>query len=101
MGTAGVGGFVYRGGVLSGLYGKLVFGDFSTVLERPSGRLFVATPPASWAAPWPAERLVQFDRRRHSLGQDAGGEPGLLTTAQGIPAGNAGQVWKPVPAGAP
>ncbi len=101
MGTASIGGFVYRGSALPGLYGKLVFGDFSTVLERPSGQLFVATPPASWGALWPVERLIQVDQRLHSLGQDAEGELYLLTTAQGIPVGNTGKVWKLVPAGAP
>ena len=34
MGTANVGGFVYRGKTLPGLYGKLVFGDFSATIMR-------------------------------------------------------------------
>ena len=38
------------GSTLPALYGRIVFGDFSTVLERPSGQVFVATPPASWGA---------------------------------------------------
>lgn len=98
MGTACVGGFVYRGGALPELYGKLVFGDFSAVLERPSGQLFVATPPASWRALWRVERLIRLDVRLHSLGEDADGELYLLTTAQGIPVGSTGKVWKLVPA---
>lgn len=98
MGTASVGGFIYRGAALPELYGKLVFGDFSTVLERPSGQLFVATPPASWGALWPIERLIQVDQRLHSLGEDANGELYLLTTAQGIPVGSTGKVWRLVPA---
>ena len=101
MGTASVGGFVYRGSALPGLYGQLVLGDFSTVLERPSGQLFVAASPASRGVLWPVERLIQIDQRLHSLGQDANGELYLLTTAQGIPVGNTGKVWKLVPAGAP
>jgi hypothetical protein len=34
----------------------------------------------------------------HTLGEDAAGELYLLTTAQGIPAGRTGKVWKLVPA---
>ena len=94
MGTASVGGFVYRGKALPGLYGKLVFGDFSTAIEKPSGQVFVATPPASWGAIWPFERLIELDQRLHSLGEDADGELYLLTTALGIPVGNSGKVWK-------
>jgi hypothetical protein len=100
MGTATVGGFIYRGGALPELYGKMVFGDFSTVIERPSGQVFVATPPPSWGARWPIERLIQVDQRLHTLGEDADGELYLLTTAQGIPVGQTGKVWKLVPAAA-
>jgi glucose/arabinose dehydrogenase len=101
MGTACVGGFVYRGSALPGLYGRLVIGDFSSVLETPSGQLFAATPPASWGALWPTEPLLRLDVRLHSLGEDADGELYLLTTALGIPVGNSGKVWKLVPAGGP
>ncbi len=98
MGTASVGGFIYRGAALPALYGRLVFGDFSAVPEQPSGQVFVATPPASWGALWPIERLIGVDQRLHSLGEDAAGELYLLTTAQGIPVGSTGKVWKLVPA---
>lgn len=97
LGTASIGGFIYRGSALPGLYGKLVIGDFSTVIEKPSGQVFVATPPASWDALWPIERLIQVDQRLHSLGEDADGELYLLTTALGIPVGNSGKLWKLTP----
>lgn len=97
LGTASVGGFVYRGGAMAALYGRLVFGDFSTAIEKPSGQVFVATPPASWGALWPFERLIEIDQRLHSLGEDAEGELYLMTTAQGIPVGETGKVWKLVP----
>ena len=100
MGTATVGGFIYRGSALADLYGKLVFGDFSTVLDRPSGQVFVATPPVSWDALWPIEPLIQVDQRLHTLGEDAEGELYLLTTAQGIPVGQTGKIWKLVRADA-
>jgi glucose/arabinose dehydrogenase len=98
MGTATVGGFIYRGSALPELYGRMVFGDFSTVLEKPSGQVFVATPPASWGSLWPIKRLIEVNQRLHTLGEDAAGELYLLTTAQGIPVGRTGKVWKLVPA---
>ena len=97
LGTANIGGFIYRGSALPGLYGKVVFGDFSTVIEKPSGQVFVATPPSSWRTLWPFERLIEVDQRLHSLGEDADGELYLLTTALGIPVGNSGKVWKLTP----
>ncbi|HEX6143506.1 MAG TPA: PQQ-dependent sugar dehydrogenase [Geminicoccaceae bacterium] len=97
MGTATVGGFIYRGSALPDLYGRMVFGDFSTVLERPSGQVFVATPPSSWDALWGPLPLIQVDQRLHTLGEDAEGELYLLTTAQGIPVGQTGKLWKLVP----
>ncbi len=98
MGTACVGGFVYRGRAIPGLFGKLVIGDFSSDPATPSGQLFVATPPASWGASWPLDRLLTLDMRLHSLGEDAHGELYLLTTALGIPVGSTGKVWRLVPA---
>ena len=96
-GSANVGGFVYRGTALPGLAGKLVFGDFSTRFDVPSGQIFAASPPGEWRALWPFERLIEIDQRVHSLGQDAAGELYVLTTAQGIPVGKSGRVWKIVP----
>ena len=98
LGTANVGGFVYRGKALPALYGKFLFGDFSSVIQKPSGQLFVATPTAAWRALWRVEKLAGLDVRLHSLGEDAEGEIYLMTTAQGIPVGDTGKVWKLVPA---
>ncbi|MGI9521494.1 MAG: PQQ-dependent sugar dehydrogenase [Hyphomicrobiaceae bacterium] len=94
LGSANVGGFMYRGRDLPELYGKLVFGDFSTTFEKPSGQVFVATPQKPGAGLWPIERLIQTDQRVHSLGEDEDGELYVLTTAQGIPVGRTGAVWK-------
>lgn len=94
LGTANVGGFIYRGTALPDLVGKLVFGDFSTRIEAPSGQVFVATPPDAWRGLWTIERLIEFDQRIHSLGQDEDGEIYVLTTAKGIPVGATGKVWK-------
>ncbi len=98
LGTANVGGFIYRGNALPGLHGKLVFGDFSTRIEAPSGQVFAATPPPAWRGLWPFERMLEIDQRIHSLAQDADGELYVLTTALGIPVGRTGKVWKLVPA---
>lgn len=100
MGTATVGGFIYRGSAAPDFYGKMVFGGFSSVLERPSGQVFVAAPLSSWDALWPTPPLIQLDQRLHTLGEDAEGELYLLPTAQGIPVGQTGEVWKLVGAGA-
>ena len=93
-GTANIGGFIYRGNAFPELFGQLVFGDFSARIEKPSGQLFVAAPPTAWRGLWPFATLTQLDQRLHSLGEDEDGEIYLLTTAQGIPVGKSGKVWK-------
>lgn len=96
LGTASVGGYIYRGTALPELRGKFVLGDFSVSFMQPSGQLLLATPTQVWRAPWKLERLVQLDVRVHSLGEDADGELYVLTTAYGIPVGTSGKVWKVV-----
>ena len=86
-GCSVTGGRVYRGTAIPGLEGRLVLGDFSTTIMKPSGQLFVATPTPRWRAPWDLAPLAGVDARLHSLGEDAQGELYLLTTAQGIPVG--------------
>jgi len=98
LGTANVGGFVYRGKALPTLVGKFVFGDFSAQVMKPSGQLFVGTPSTSWRAQWSLAKMKQLDVRIHSLGEDAEGELYVLTTALGIPVGKSGKLWKIVPA---
>jgi glucose/arabinose dehydrogenase len=93
-GTANVGGYIYRGTAIAGLAGRLVFGDFSATLKAPSGQVMVAAPPEAWGALWSFVPAVTLDQRLHSLGEDAAGELYLLTTAQGIPVGNSGKVWR-------
>jgi hypothetical protein len=94
MGTANVGGFLYRGKAIPDLYGRFVFGDFSSIIQKPAGQLFAATPSRQWGEMWTVEKLHQLDVRLHSLAEDAMGELYLLTTALGIPVGNTGKVWK-------
>ena len=97
QGTANVGGFIYRGSHFPQWRGKLLFGDFSAQFKRPSGQLFVATPPANWGALWSFKRVLEIDQRLHSLGEDDSGELYLMTTERGVPIGATGKVWKLVP----
>jgi glucose/arabinose dehydrogenase len=98
MGTANVGGYLYRGKALPDLHGRLVFGDFSATIMKPSGQVFVATPSTAPGRLWSIAPLLRLDARLHSLAEDADGELYLLTTAQGIPVGQTGKDWKLVPA---
>lgn len=95
MGSANVGGLVYRGDAIPALRGRLLFGDFSRTIMEPSGLIFAASPLADGL--WPIEPLLELDQRLHSLGLDANGEVLLLTTAQGMPTGASGKVWRLVP----
>ena len=92
-----MGGFIYRGKAIPELNGKFVFGDFSFEFKTPSGQIFAATPSTAWRSLWPIQLLKRLDVRIHSLGEDADGELYVMTTAQGIPVGNSGKVWKIVP----
>ena len=92
-GSANAGGFIYRDSRFPEFAGKLVFGDFSTWFDAPTGQIFLATPPAVWRGLWAFERLLDIDQRVHSLGQDAQGEVYVLTTAQENPVGKSGKVW--------
>ncbi len=96
LGSANVGGMIYRGAAIPALRGALVFGDFSARIAEPSGLVLVAWPLADRT--WPVEPLLELDQRLHSLGVDAEGEILLLTTAQGVPVGETGKLWRLVPA---
>ena len=97
VGTAVVGGRIYRGSALPDLVGKLVFADWSAAFEKPSGQLFLATPPASWRALWPFKKLMELETRIISLAEDADGELYVLTNDQFGPFGDTGKVFRVVP----
>jgi glucose/arabinose dehydrogenase len=99
VGTAVVGGRIYRGKALPDLEGKLIFGDWSAAFERPSGQLFLATPPDRWRDLWSFEKLKELDTRIISLAEDADGEVYILTNDQLGPFGDTGQIFKLVPSG--
>jgi glucose/arabinose dehydrogenase/cytochrome c2 len=96
VGSAVVGGYVYRGSALPDLHGRLVVADWSAGFSPPAGQLLVADP--SDATPWPLEPLLGIEAYVLSLGQDADGELYLLTN-EVVGLGEAtGKVFKLVPA---
>ena len=103
-----IAGFVYRGRALHGLYGRFIFGEFSTIFNFPSG-------------PHDYGRLLHISGNPHQrglraisefhivggnslglavlgMGQDAEGEVYLTGNRSGLPFGSAGMVLKIVPA---
>ena len=94
IGTASIGGFIYRGNSIPELYGKLVFGDYSKSIKKPSGQIFYASPSSDKKKLWEFSKLLEVNGRIHSLGEDLNNELYVLTTDLGIPVGNTGKVWK-------
>lgn len=84
LGRASLGGYVYRGSAIRGLFGKFVNGDFGQ--ETLNGQLYVATDPGGGSLPWPLERGFIFDKASETkagfvkaIGQDGNGELYALT----------------------
>lgn len=98
LGTAVVGGHVYRGEALPDLVGRFVFADYSVDPETPSGTVYVAGPEGDVAATWPIRELVRVDGRAQGIGRDADGELYLLTREAFAPSGDTGRVFRLVPA---
>lgn len=94
VGTAVVGGRIYRGSAIPKFEGKLVFADWSAAFERPSGQLFLATPPTRWRDLWSFEKIAELDTRIISVAEDAEGELYLLTNDQLGPFGKTGKIFK-------
>lgn len=101
IGTAVIGGFVYRSEAIPELQGRYVFGDWSTAGHRPDGLILVASPPARDGQPWDLHELSVATSRDGRLGsyvlgfgQDADLELYVLTTERVGPTGNTGKVWR-------
>lgn len=97
-----IGGFVYRGSALPELFGKYVFGDFSTGFFSPSGRLFYADLDTGLIQ----EFILGLGDRTLDLfvkgfGEDEFGELYLLAGTNLGPFENFGQVFKITPAPVP
>lgn len=103
LGTAVIGGFVYRGSAIPSLPGVYIFGDFSSGGPSPSGLLFTATRPATPGEQWPMKELAvntgsgRIDTLLRSFGQDESNELYILTADSSGPSGKTGKVYKIVP----
>ena len=98
LGTASVGGRIYRGAAIPELDGRLVFADWSRDFSEPSGQLFVARPSDRFGGAWRFEKLLEVDRRITSVGQDAKGDIYVLTNETFGPYGETGEVHRLVAA---
>jgi glucose/arabinose dehydrogenase len=98
IGTAVVGGQVYRGSAIPALSGRLVFADWSADFQEPSGQLFVAARPSGLDEPWPFSRLAELDTRVLSIARDGAGELYVLTSDEFGPFGTTGKVFRLLPA---
>ncbi|MGA1795082.1 MAG: PQQ-dependent sugar dehydrogenase [bacterium] len=105
IGLVVIGGYVYRGSLLTGFTGKYVFGDWSTAGDDPDGTLFIATPAPSDGMLWPTGEIVvassdddRINEYVRSFGQDADNELYVLTSENPGPSGNTGRVYRMVPA---
>ena len=96
--SAIVGGMIYRGEILSSLYGEYVFGDWG----RGNGHLFVARPPTSGSGLWKVTGIeIEIPGNQPEIGQlldigqDGHGELYLLTKGPGVgPVGESGRIYK-------
>lgn len=103
IGTAVIGGFVYRGAALPAFQGKYIFADFTDVRADAGGRLFFATRPAAGQV-WSFQEVTvntsangRINSFIRSFGQDAGMELYVLGAGVPGPTGATGKVWKIVP----
>lgn len=94
VGTAVVGGHIYRGASIPALRGKYVFGDWSLAFAEPSGQIFVASPPAEWGELWGLRKVLDVPGRVLSLGRDGEGELYVLTNDELGPFGSTGKIYK-------
>ena len=94
VGTAVVGGHIYHGMAIAPLRGKFVFADWSRDFIKPSGQIFVASPPTEWGQLWPWQKLLEINTRVLSLGRDADGELYVLTSNELGPFGNTGKLYR-------
>lgn len=96
-GLAVVGGFVYRGSKYRDLYGKYVFGDFSTGFRTPAGRLFWLDADGALSDIFEfkiGELDLPLGKFLFGFGQDQDGELYVLASGNLGPSGIAGEVYR-------
>lgn len=98
IGTAIIGGYVYRGKEIADLLGKYVFADFSRDLTKGDGILFSAS---SKNGQWSFDELRILNNANGKLnlfvkgiGEDADNELYLLTSETVGPSGASGKIFK-------
>ena len=93
VGRSITGGYVYRGDVLSSLYGAYVFGDWSSSFYPPRGSLFYLEErePGRWER-FVLEPAQVFNRYLLGFGQDENGELYVLSSTSLGPTGVSGDV---------
>lgn len=93
VGRSITGGYVYRGDVLSSLYGTYVFGDWSSSFYPPRGSLFYLEErePGRWER-FVLEPAPVFNRYLLGFGQDENGELYVLSSTSLGPTGTSGDV---------
>jgi glucose/arabinose dehydrogenase len=100
IGTAIIGGYVYRGQAIPAMAGKYVFGDFTRPGTTSAGVLLAASQPQSGGR-WALAQLRvygsldgQLDHAVLGFGEDAVGELYVLTRDSYGPTGQAGRVFQ-------
>jgi glucose/arabinose dehydrogenase len=95
-----IGGYVYRGGNVTQLDGRYIFGAFSTEEVGPAGAVYAATPRTD-AGLWTTERISFSGNANGAVGafvlgfgQDLDGEVYVLTTDNLGPTGTTGSVYR-------
>lgn len=92
-----IGGYVYRGTEIPELFGKYIFGSFSSDFQ-PTGEIFVSTP--SGTGDWSYETLeiASYDsdigHYLKGFGQDNNGEIYVAASSALGPTGNTGKIFK-------
>lgn len=99
IGTAVIGGYMYRGKAMAHLRDRYLFGDWSRSADRPDGSLFVAA--RGEDGRWTMEEVAVRDRRGGRLGEhvlafgeDGDGELYLMTSGRMGPSGSTGKVYR-------
>lgn len=100
IGTAVIGGYVYRGRKAEQLQGRYVFGDWSRDANRGDGLIFAGTKDEEG---WRMEEVAVEGRKNGrlgeyllSFGQDGNGELYVLTSERMGPTGTTGRIYQVV-----
>ncbi len=95
VGRSITGGYMYRGNESLSLYGKYVFGDWSTSFARPNGKLYYLEEiePDVWER-FGMQTTDPFNRFILSFGEDEAGELYVLSKTTLGPTGDTGDVRK-------